>query len=362
MTLAVSDVTNAKALRGSLKRGSAERARDAADLARFIERAADPMCAIGFDGYFRWLNGAWQRVLGFSPEALEARPVLDLVHPDDRPAFSRAAAVARISTGPVQLSTRFLRESGAYEPLAWRITADLEEGCLYATARAALEPGGREGGAQTASRDLQRPARQVSSYLQLLARRCEGELDSEAAGFIGLAVDAAKRMQRLLHDLPAASLGEAGTEAPRTSASLETALEAALQATHSALEAAGADVTHDPLPDVAGDPAELAELLQHLLANAARYRRPGVPLRIHVGAERRGDWWQISVEDNGAGMAPAHRERVFAGLQQPSMPGTDVMGKGLTRCKRIVERHRGRIWVESKMREGSRFLFTLPAT
>ena len=359
MTLAVSDVTDTEPLRDVADLRSADPDRGGADLMRFFEKAADPMCVVGFDGRFKWLNWAWQRVLGFSLEALEGQPVLGLIHPDDRPAFERSAAAARLTSNPVQLAVRFLSQGGAYERLSWRATADLEEGCLYATARVAAAPGEREAVARAASRDLQRPARQVSSYLQLLARHGEGELDPEMEGFIGMAVDAAKQMQRLIHDLPAAS--QADEEAPQTSVSMEAALARALRATRRALRKAGAAVTHDPLPDVAGDPAQLAELLQHLIANAVRFRRAGVPLRVHVGARRRGSQWHLSVEDNGSGMAPAHRERLFAALQQPRAWGEESMGAGLMRCKRIVERHRGRIWVESRMREGSVFHFTLQA-
>lgn len=359
MTLTVSGAANANALRNVADKRSVGLDQEGTDLMRFFERAADPMCVVGFDGHFKWLNWAWQRVLGFSPEALKKQSMLCLVHPDDRLAFDRAAAAARLSSKPVQLSVRFLCQSGTYERLSWRATADLDEGCLYATARVASELKEQEAIAQAASRDLQGPARQVSSYLQLLARRCEGELDPETEDFISMAVNAAKQMQRLIHDLPAAS--QVDERAIRTSASMEAALEQALQATRCAIAKAGAHVTHDPLPDVTGDPEQLTELLQHLLANAVRFRRADVPLRIHVGAKWRGGQWHFSVEDNGSGMAPAHRERLFASLQRPLDWEEDVMGIGLMRCKRIVERHRGRIWVESRMREGSCFHFTLQA-
>lgn len=345
-------------------------------MTRFFEVAPDPMCVIGFDGYFKRVNEAWRRLLGFSPEALEEQPVLYFVHPDDRAAFARAEAALRLSGVPAQLDVRFCCLSGGYKQLVWHGAADLEEGCVYATVREAAEPkqtlrqytetagtvkacclAEREAAVRTAGRNLEEPARLVTSYLQLLARRCEGEIDEETQRFVGIAVDAARHLQRLIRSLPAASYRGPTT----TPVAMEAVLDRALQVMGPALERAGARVTHDALPTVMGNLEQLAELLQHLLANAVTFRRPDVPLWVHVGVKRQGEQWHFSVEDNGAGMSPAHRERLFARLQQPHADEGDAMNGGLTRCKQIVERHRGRIGVESKLWEGSSFYFTLDA-
>jgi len=213
--------------------------------------------------------------------------------------------------------------------------------------------------AYLASHDLQEPLRMVASYTQLLSRRYKGKLDADADEFIAFAVDGASRMQRLIHDLLAYSrVGTKGKDLIETSS--EDALQQALVNLRGAIEESGALVTHDPLPAVLADEMQLIQLFQNLIGNAIKYQSPGVP-RVHISAARAsGKKWNFSVKDNGLGIDPQYFERIFGMFQRlhkrDEFAGTGI---GLAICKKIVERHGGRIWVESQPGEGSTFRFAL---
>jgi len=214
--------------------------------------------------------------------------------------------------------------------------------------------------AYVASHDLQEPLRMVASYTQLLEKRYRGKLDSDADEFIGYAVDGANRMQALLNDLLMFSrVGTRGNPFTRTYG--EAIFDQAMDNLTVAVERSGVVVTHDPLPTVMADEGQLVQLLQNLIDNAIKFRG-GETLRIHVSAEKKGDEWVFSVRDNGIGIDPQYSERIFTIFQRlhtkEEYPGT---GMGLAICKRIVERHNGRIWVESQPGEGATFYFTIPA-
>lgn len=208
----------------------------------------------------------------------------------------------------------------------------------------------------------------VASYVQLLARRYRGKLDADADQFIGFAVDGASRMQSMINDLLALSrLGTRGR--PFAPTRLEDVLSEVLNNLSLAVEECGAVITHDPLPTVTGDAVQLGQLFQNLIANAIKFRGKAAPL-VHVGVRRddptlpvgRGSW-TFSVRDNGIGMDPQYSDRVFLIFQRlhgrEEYPGTGI---GLAIGKKIVERHGGRIWVESSPGQGATFLFTIPDT
>jgi len=214
--------------------------------------------------------------------------------------------------------------------------------------------------AYVASHDLQEPLRMVANYTQLLARRYKGKLDPDADEFIDYAVDGATRMQRLIEDLLAFSrVGTRGKEVEPVVC--QDALDRALANLATATEETGAVITHDALPVVIGDDGQLGQMFQNLIANAMRFRGAEPP-RIHVSAERAGNEWTLSVQDNGIGIDPQYADRIFVIFQRlhtrAEYPGTGI---GLAICKKIVERHGGRIWVESDGKYGSTFRFTLRA-
>ena len=214
--------------------------------------------------------------------------------------------------------------------------------------------------AYVASHDLQEPLRMVASYTQLLAQRYKGRLDSDADEFIAYAVDGAHRMQRLIGDLLAyCRVGTVGMELRETSSG--AALEQALLNLQDAIEKSGGVVTHDALPTVIADGAQLVQLFQNVVANAIKYRSAELP-RVHVSAKKNGGHeWIFSLQDNGLGIDPKYFEKIFVMFQRlHDREESSGTGIGLTVCKKIAERHGGRMWVESEPGKGSTFYFALP--
>jgi len=214
--------------------------------------------------------------------------------------------------------------------------------------------------AYVVSHDLQEPLRTVSSYVQLLSRRYHDRLDADAMDFIDFAVGGARRMQQLIADL--LTFSRVGTRgAPLVPTGMQAVYENTLASLGAALDESNATVTADPLPTVVADAGQLAQLLTNLLGNALKFRG-NQPPHVHVGATRAGRMWTITVRDNGIGIAPEYFERIFVIFQRlhsrEEYAGTGV---GLAICKKIVERHGGRIWVDSTPGQGARFSFTLPA-
>ncbi len=213
--------------------------------------------------------------------------------------------------------------------------------------------------AYVASHDLQEPLRMVKGFTQLLARRYHDRLDGDANDFIAFAVDGANRMQQLIEDLLAYSrVATRGTALVEVDC--EEALKRALANLRARIDETGARISHDALPSVRGDLTQLTQLFQNLVGNALKFVR-ATPPRIHVAARHMQGEWQLSVRDNGIGIDERHRERIFQIFQRlhtrEQYPGSGI---GLAICKKIVERHGGRIWVESQPAVGSTFYFTLP--
>lgn len=213
--------------------------------------------------------------------------------------------------------------------------------------------------AYVASHDLQEPLRKIASFCNLLESRYAEKLDDKAGTYLHYIVDGALRMQALVNDLLHYSrVATRGKEfAPTNTAEL---LQEALSNLEVALAESEASVTYDTLPQLNGDRAQLVRLLQNLVGNSVKYRGDEAP-RIHVGVVQVGDEWEFSVQDNGIGIAPEYAERIFVIFQRlhtrEEYGGTGI---GLAVCKKIVERHGGRIWVESQEGAGATFRFTLP--
>jgi len=212
--------------------------------------------------------------------------------------------------------------------------------------------------AYVASHDLQEPLRMVASYTQLLARRYQGKLGQDADEFIAFAVDGAKRMQSLINDLLAYSrVGTKGSELRLTDA--EAALSSAQANVRAAIEDSGAVIRHSPLPTVYADPVQLVQVFQNLLGNAIKFRNGATP-EIDVACDETPEEWCFSVRDNGIGIDPKYADRIFQVFQRlhsrKDYPGTGI---GLAICKKIAERHGGRIWVASQPGQGATFHFTI---
>jgi light-regulated signal transduction histidine kinase (bacteriophytochrome) len=210
-----------------------------------------------------------------------------------------------------------------------------------------------------AAHDLQEPLRTVTNFTELLRHGHADKLAGEARELFGFIVDGVARMRRILSDLLAFSQVDQRAAA-RTAVDCEKLLASVLQGLGAALREAGGTVTHDSLPPVTADATLLELLFQNLVGNAIKFRGEA-PLKVRVAARRAGGYWEFSVTDNGIGIDPGHFGMIFDMFQR--LHGADRYsgtGIGLTICKSIVERHNGRIWLESKIGTGTTFYFTIP--
>src|SRR5688572_14082707 len=346
-----------------------------------FELAASGICHV-VDGRFVRVNRSLCEILGYSEKELLGKSVKEVSHPEDRDVTD--AQRARIRAGEIdqaRFEKRYLRRDGSvvWCDLAIALVRDVFGMPLYeiavfdditdrkkseAALHAAHEELKRSNAeleqfAYVASHDLQEPLRMVASYTQLLGRRYEGKLDKDAHEFMSYIVDGATRMKQLIEDLLAYSrVGTKGQDFKPVA--LEAPLRRALFNLRAGIEEAGAAVTYDPLPTVQGDEVQLGQLLQNLVGNSLKFRSNSVP-RIHIGVLEKNSEYQIEVRDNGIGIEPQYYERIFMVFQRlfnkGEYPGTGI---GLAICKKVVERHGGRIWVESRPGDGSSFYFTLP--
>jgi two-component system, chemotaxis family, sensor kinase Cph1 len=214
--------------------------------------------------------------------------------------------------------------------------------------------------AYVASHDLQEPLNQVANYVQLLEMRYDAELDEDAKEFIGFAVEGVSLMQTLIDDvLVYSKVDLKGIEWELTE--VEMALNKALSNLRGRMTETGAVITYDPMPTIVADSTQLMQLFQNLLGNAIKFKKKDETPRIHVGVKRQEDNWLFSVQDNGIGLDPQFADRIFVIFQRlhtrDEYPGS---GMGLAICKKIVECHRGQIWVESELGRGATFYFTIP--
>ena len=214
--------------------------------------------------------------------------------------------------------------------------------------------------AYVASHDLQEPLRMVSSYVQLLERRYKGQLDEKADKYIDYAVEGARRMQALIGGL--LEYSRAGLDdTQRREVPLDEAVDLAVANLRTTLADVGLVIDRSPLPRVLGDSAQLAQVFQNLVSNAVKFRNVTTAVRVAISSELRGGEHVISVADNGIGIDPQYHERIFVIFQRlhtrKDYPGTGI---GLSICKKVVERHGGRIWAESSVGGGTTFHIALP--
>ncbi|HMF29873.1 MAG TPA: ATP-binding protein, partial [Candidatus Lokiarchaeia archaeon] len=214
--------------------------------------------------------------------------------------------------------------------------------------------------ARIVSHDLQEPLRTISSFVQLLQRRYDAQLDEKANEYITFVIDGTKRMQMLIQDLLMYSRATRQVE-PFQPTDCEAVLEQTLLDLQATIAESNAVVTHDPLPTVVAIKEKLGEVFQNLISNAIKYRKPDDDPVIHVSAEQGEQEWTFSVRDNGIGIDPGQYKRLFHLFQRLQknnhVPGTGI---GLATCKKIIDTFGGRIWVESEVGNGSTFFFTIP--
>lgn len=345
---------------------------------RFLALSGNLFCTVTPDGRFNSYNGGWKTVLGFDAEELGQRSWLDFTTPW-RPEGGLESLLRNSAEGAIlRFESEAPCKSGGHRWLAWAIQmfpgegrcfavgVDIDDKIKAASVRAeqveelARSNAELEQFASVASHDLQEPLRMVSNYTQLLAERYKGRLDDKADRFIHYAVDGAVRMQSLIQDLLAlARVNFKGKSFRRVDTG--GVLQDAMKNLQAAVTEAGATVTVGTLPTVHGNHAYLVQLFQNLLNNAMKFRSER-PVHIHVWARREGGVWTVGMRDNGIGIAPEHCSRIFGIFERlhtrTRYPGTGI---GLALCRKIVQLHRGKIWVESTPGLGSTFYFTLGA-
>jgi PAS domain S-box-containing protein len=333
------------------------------------------------NGCFRLVNQQFTRISGYDEDELIGRPSMNLVLKEDRNSVREKAVEMlkgkRSSAYEFRLVTKKAETKWVMETVASvfyqkeRATLgnliditerkQTEDRLKQITTEVQRSNTELEQFAYVISHDLQEPLRMVSSYTQLLAKRYQSKLDADADEFITYAVDGAKRMQTLLYDL--LEYSRVGTRGKSPSlVNCEDIVQQAMDNLKIAIEECGALVSHDALPTIKADEGQLVRLFQNLIGNAIKFHGQEPP-RIHISAKRRCDMVTFSVRDNGIGIDPQHAQSIFEIFRRlhtrEEYPGT---GMGLAICKKIVERHGGRIWVQSKSGEGSTFCFTMLAT
>jgi PAS domain S-box-containing protein len=347
-----------------------------------FELAASGVAHVDLDGRFMRVNRSLTRILGYGESELVGRSVKEVSHPEDRDVTDAQRALVRSGhRESVRFEKRYIRKDGAVVWVSLGVAlvrsgggAPQYEIAMFddITERKQAEAALREAHeelkrsnseleqfAYVASHDLQEPLRMVASYTQLLGRRYHDRLDADAREFMGYVVDGAARMKQLIEDLLAYS--RVGTKSRDFKAvELDKPLARALANLRAAIGDSGATVTSDPLPVLPVDEGQLAQVFQNLVGNALKFRSSAAP-RVHVSSLEKGDEWEIAVRDNGIGIEPQYFERIFMVFQRlhnkGDYPGTGI---GLAIVKKVVERHGGRVRVQSQPGEGSAFIITLP--
>jgi len=348
-----------------------------------FELATAGIAHVDLSGRFMKVNRRLCEILGYGEQELIGRPVKEISHPEDRNLTdSQRMRVRSGEKQSVRFEKRYLRKSGAivWVDLSVALACDASGVPQYEialfddiTERKKAEAALREAHeelkrsnaeleqfAYVASHDLQEPLRMVSSYTQLLMRRYGDKLDGDAREFTAFIVDGATRMKQLIEDLLAYS--RVGTRDKNFKpVDAGSSLGRALTNLRAAIQDSGATVTHDPLPTIPCDEVQVAQLFQNLIGNALKFRKPDAAPAVHVGAADQGAEWEFMVRDNGIGIEPQYFQRIFMVFQRlhdkGEYPGTGI---GLAIVKKVVERHGGRIWVQSQPGAGTTFHFTMP--
>ncbi len=361
-----------------------DRKKAEAKFQQLLESAPDAIVGIGRDGRIGLVNAQTEKLFGYPRDALIGETVEKLVparyhgaHGGHRSGYFSDPRTRPMGAG---LDLYGLRSDGTEFPAEISLSSIETEDGLLATAAirditdrkdaerdlarhaAELQRSNVELSqyAYVASHDLQEPLRMVVTYTDRLGEHLEGKLEPRAQEWANYVVEGATRMQSLIEGLLEFSRVRP-EEAEFVRIDCEVVLRRALANLQAAIHESGAQITHDPLPTISADAVQLLQLLQNLVGNAVKFQGDAVPV-IHVGCERDGAHWHFSVADNGIGIDSGDAERIFVLFQRlHSKDAYAGAGIGLALCKKIVDAHHGRIWVQSAPGAGATFHWLLPA-
>jgi PAS domain S-box-containing protein len=379
---AIAHALTEKVLREQKARAEAELRRSKEYYQRLLETVGAIPWELDPAGWrFTYIGPQAGRLLGYRfGNGCGCQEWADKIHPEDRPMVLQALRDALVPGQDRDFVHRVLAADGSIvwmRSIVASLSHDAAPGLLngftvditaarlaeQALARRAEELARSnkdlEDFAYVASHDLQEPLRMVSSYTELLAERYQGRLDAGADEFIAFIVDGVARMRALIGDLLVYSrVGTNGREF--VPVECQAALDRAVKNLRAGILESGASVSQGALPVVKADASQLAQLFQNLIGNSIKFRGPAPP-SVHVSAEESGAEWSFSVSDNGIGIDPQYFATIFGLFQRlHTAQEYDGTGIGLTICKKIVERHGGRIWVDSQVGNGATFRFTIP--
>lgn len=341
------------------------------DYKKFYELSFDLMCIVG-PTHFLSVNDKFPRHLGYSKQEMLEKPWLDFIHPDDRAAALVASAQPSLDGSTV--TNRYRTKDGRYVWLEWRCGQG-DDGQTYATCRdvtakknveAQLEKNVEdlkrsndelEQFAYAASHDLQEPLRTISNYAQFIQEDYVGEMPAEIKEHLGYIVEAAKQGRALVNDL--LELSRVGRSTHFEWVSLNEIVDQAVVGVEFQVREAQALVVRDNLPLIWGDATALTFLFRNLLSNAIKFGKEGVSPTVNIGGVEEASGWHLWVRDNGIGIEPRYANQIFAVFKRldNSRPGTGI---GLSICRKIVDLHHGRIWVESELGAGATFHISIP--
>jgi len=348
----------------------------AAMLDATFEASADMLCVADLNGFLIRVNPAWTHVLGWTPDDLTSRPLIEFVHPQDVEATkAQFVDTAESHSGAVAFENRYLAKDGKYRWLQWSAYTLKDKGWVIANARdvtdqtllaADLLRSNMEltNFGAVISHDLKSPLTSVTGFADLLNNELLQRGDKELASLADTVFRSALRMAALTDGILAHSQAGALDHDSKTQVDLVELSQAVVNDLAAAVKAGHATVQiESPLPSVFGDPVALRQVLQNLVDNALKFGRPGVDLQIAIRARRTDGKWMLGVVDNGLGMSESDQQNAFEPFRQGDAGRSrSGVGLGLATCRRLVEHGGGEIVVESELGEGTAVWFSIPDT
>ena len=348
--------------------------RDAVEMLDVIfEASADLLCVIDVNGSFLKVNPSWTRLLGWTPEELTSRPYVEFLHPDDLEA-TLAAWEAALDAGlrTTNFENRYRAKDGTFHWLQWNSYTMADKGWVICNARDVTEQKRRAlelqqshadlaNFAAVITHDIKSPLGTITGFGQLTRAMLHQKGEHGADAYLDAIQRGAQRMADLVDGV--LEYSKAGVATKLTNAEAETSAIVAnvLDDLAVAIADTAADIRVASLPRVNGDPHQLRQVFQNLVANSLKFGRDGVPITIEITAQRADAEWRFAVRDNGTGMTEQDSASAFDVFRQGAdgRPRGGV-GLGLATCKRLVERHGGRIWMDSRAGVGTTVSFSIP--